>query len=306
MMNGKFLRLMIFNVVLFKVACLSSLQLYAEESALNQQTKIKQGSRLKAMFNRSDLRDYAQKIRSGEITEQEIRDYIVKGGSLDQHVLYDGMKNFFVGAPQYSLLNFFIKRRFELDQPLAENRLEILSILLSAGANPNFNIESAGITKSANLAPILQSCSSNDLEALKLLYKHDGNIELTEDTYARTAGPCIAEAQSVEVLDWLLAAGANIDYIDEYDQTLLDLAVTRYDSNEKVKWLINQGVSPKIGSSGIDKLIERVNYSLAEHKKNLKSAIDNSKSFEGPQDAITIQQEQIDKREELLTILSPE
>jgi len=309
MANKVVMGLVIGAVVLLVTLLFMSFQSKNQETFMNKEPAIKQGSKVKALMSRSELRRYAIKIESGEITEDEVREYIIKGGSIDQYKYYDYSRSFFVGTPQYSLLNRFIQSRYYTDQQnKPEDRLQILSLFLSAGANPNFNVESAGISKSGNLAPILQACSGDDIEAVKLLYKYGGNIELKEKTYLGFAGPCLAEAQTIELLDWLLAEGADLLYEDEYGRTLLDLSVTQSGDNEKIRWLMSQGISSKIGSSGIGDLIEIVNESLSKNRKklsNLKVDTLNPSQFqENLESEIKVEEEKITKKEELLLILS--
>lgn len=267
--------------LLFAFLLISPL-LNAQDNAVKKEPSIKQGSMLKAKFNRSALRKYVQKIESGTISKEEMVDYIVKGGSLKQYKHYDRLRSFFVGDPEYPLLNLFLKKRFDHNSDPADNRLELLAVSLAAGANPNFHVESARITKHDNLAPVLQACAGGDIEALELFVQYAGDLELREEVYTGTEGPCLATAKSLDMLNWLLLHGANIHFKDEYGKTLLHLAVESNASLEKIRWLIDQGISPHIKDQEGNQAISRVHDFISVHERNIQNFKDNaSNSLEG-------------------------
>ncbi len=209
---------------------------------------IRPGGAVAELANRSALRAYAVKMAEGRITADELRDYLVKGGSFQQEKTYDRARDFFVGDHQGSVLRFFIDGPRGFEARLPADRLQSLQILLDVGSDPNLRGPAKSVGGENLLSPTLFAAAGNDLEALKLLVAKGGDIEQREDQYAGRYGPALALATRTDVLDFLLSRGANVRFVDENGSNLLLLAVKRTHAAhqvDKVAWLLARGLSPR-------------------------------------------------------------
>lgn len=100
-------------------------------------TIIRPGGAVAELANRSALRAYAVKMAEGRITADELRDYLVKGGSFQREKTYDRVRDFFVGDYQASVLRFFIDGPRGFETRLPTDRPKSLQILLDVGSDPN-------------------------------------------------------------------------------------------------------------------------------------------------------------------------
>lgn len=215
----------------------------ASEREMNTETSLKRGSWFSQKFNRKTLRKYAEKMVARTITQEEMIDYISKGGSIDKLKSYNSSKNFFIGKSDYSILSLFLKQRYEHDESPVKDRLAILTMLLKVGANPNFTISDNDVSSTSHMSPILHAAATDDIEALTLFLKYSGNLELIEKNYLGNIGPALALANEVTTLDWLLANGANVHFKDSQDRTLLHLVADSNATIDKIKWLLSKGLS---------------------------------------------------------------
>ncbi|GAA6141928.1 hypothetical protein [Hydrogenophaga sp. 5NK40-0174] len=208
---------------------------------------VKPGGALAALKHRSELRDYARKMVQGELSAPEVADYITKGGSYQAARSYDSTRDFLVGAAGGSVLRFFIDGPHVSGTRLPPDRLESLALLLEAGADPNLLSEDSGLLGAAQLSPTLFAAAGNDLPALRLLVAKGGKLDQREQKYAATYGPALALATRSDVLDFLLASGANLGFKDDSGANLMLMTVEQaYGSSvlDRVRWLLAQGVSP--------------------------------------------------------------
>jgi ankyrin repeat protein len=130
--------------------------------------------------------------------------------------------------------------------------LEVIQMLLQAGANPNLQLKlfppyrslrddrGADGLLSIGSTPLLRAAKGGDIEALKLLLAHGARVDLPTatgvtplmaaagngSTNLDTRGRYKTEAQANEAVQMLLAAGANINALDRNGQTALHGAAT--------------------------------------------------------------------------------
>ena len=130
--------------------------------------------------------------------------------------------------------------------------LEVIQMLLNAGANPNLQLKlfppyrslrddrGADGLLSIGSTPLLRAAKGGDIEALKLLLAHGARVDLPTatgvtplmaaagngSTNLDTRGRYKTEAQANEAVQLLLAAGANINAQDRSGQTALHGAAT--------------------------------------------------------------------------------
>ncbi len=169
---------------------------------------VQKGSWATALFNRGRLRSYAKKFSDRTITPDEVRDYVIKGGSVNHYKSYDLIHNFFVTPFTGSILNYFIDGgKLADNRELPAKRLESLKILLNAGASPNTKTKSEAFSFS-DMPPILLASAGNDLEALKILLQYDADLSLTETTYTGPKGPALSLATDEAVIKILIENGA--------------------------------------------------------------------------------------------------
>ncbi|GEM_PF-5583603 len=236
-----------------------------------QETRVEKGSFMKALFNRSSLGRYALKIKAQNITYDEVTDYIKKGGNLDNFKYYSFTKEFFHSAPEYSILNHFLKEGYTSVSAPPARRLDILKVFLQAGSNPNFFVPNATFLAGGYLAPVLQACATDDIDALKLFSKYKGNFNLVEEIYTGLKGPCLNIVTSKETLNWLISQNANIKYLDPDGRNLLFLAANARQPIHKLKWLLDQGVSPNQKDNHGESTIERLNWLINSSDKIIES-----------------------------------
>jgi ankyrin repeat protein len=125
--------------------------------------------------------------------------------------------------------------------------LELIAMLLDAGANPNLQLKlfppyrslrddrGADSMLTVGTTPLLRAAKAGDLAAMKLLIAHGARVDLPTangitplmaaagngSAGLDTRGRYKSEAQSIEAVEMLLAAGAKIDARDRNGQTAL-------------------------------------------------------------------------------------
>jgi uncharacterized protein len=145
--------------------------------------------------------------------------------------------------------------------------LEVIRLLLDAGANPNLQLKlfppyrslrddrGADGMLSIGATPLLRAAKAADIEAMKLLLAHGAHVDLPTATGLTplmaaagngsvtldTRGRYKTEAQAVEAVQLLLAAGANINARDRTGQTALHGAAG-WGWNDLVKTLASNKV----------------------------------------------------------------
>ena len=125
--------------------------------------------------------------------------------------------------------------------------LDLIALLLDAGANPNLQLKlfppyrslrddrGADGLLSVGTTPLIRASKAGDIAAMKLLIEHGANVELSTatgitplmatagngSTNLDTRGRYKSEAQAVEAAAVLLKAGANVNARDRNGQTAL-------------------------------------------------------------------------------------
>jgi ankyrin repeat protein len=125
--------------------------------------------------------------------------------------------------------------------------LELVAMLLEAGANPNLQLKlfppyrslrddrGADGLLTVGTTPLLRAAKAGDLPAMKLLIAHGARVDLPTASGITplmaaagngsagldTRGRYKSEPQSIEAVEMLLAAGANVDARDRNGQTAL-------------------------------------------------------------------------------------
>lgn len=210
----------------------------------------KRGSWLSEIWFRKELASYAKKIKASTITYKEAIEYISKGGNIDQFQTYDRMKDFFVGAPEYSILVSFIADKNNPDIVKNKDRLNILKLFLSAGSSPIFkyNYKTSDLDHVYS-TPMFQAADNDDLEALKLLIFYSDMLELPQDSDKEIKARALSLAQKIDTLDLLSEKGAKLNYIDEEGHNLLHLVVKNQQNIKKLQWLLSKSFSKNVKNS---------------------------------------------------------
>ena len=125
--------------------------------------------------------------------------------------------------------------------------LELIGILLDAGANPNLQLKlfppyrslrddrGADTLLSVGTTPLVRAAKAGDVEAMKLLIAHGANVDLPTATGITplmaaagngsatldTRGRYKTEAQAIEAVELLAKSGANVNARDRSGQTAL-------------------------------------------------------------------------------------
>ena len=125
--------------------------------------------------------------------------------------------------------------------------LELIEILLDAGANPNLQLKlfppyrslrddrGADTLLSVGTTPLIRASKAGDIEAMKLLIAHGANVDLPTATGITplmaaagngssgldTRGRYKTEAQAIEAVELLAKSGANVNAQDRGGQTAL-------------------------------------------------------------------------------------
>ena len=123
-------------------------------------------------------------------------------------------------------------------------KLEVVKYLIEFGANVNSESDTGS-------TPIRSACLESHLDIIKILVENGGDIHRTN----RVGGTCLINSvQSVEVCEFLLQSGANVNAQDHLTQTALHYAVNEKEL-ETTKLLLRYGADPFIEDDwGIDAL----------------------------------------------------
>ena len=159
------------------------------------------------------------------------------------------------------------------DRPSTDNTssLEMIEILLEAGANPNLQLklqptyrslkDDRGADRMLNIGatPLLRAAKGHDVPAIRLLLEHgahpnlpnrDGNTPLMAaaglnassiDTRGNYTTPLVGQNAS-DTIEVLLANGAELELTDRYGRTALHGAAS-WGWNEAVKTLVDHGAN---------------------------------------------------------------
>jgi ankyrin repeat protein len=145
--------------------------------------------------------------------------------------------------------------------------LQLIAMLLDAGANPNLQLKlfppyrslrddrGADTLLSIGTTPLIRASKAGDIEAMKLLIAHGANVDLPTATGITplmaasgngsanldTRGRYKTEAQAIEAVELLVKSGANINARDRSGQTALHGAAS-WGWNDLVKSLAANNV----------------------------------------------------------------
>ena len=145
--------------------------------------------------------------------------------------------------------------------------IELIEMLLAAGANPNLQLKlfpphrslrddrGADTLLTVGTTPLIRAAKAGDLPAMKLLLGHGANVDLPTingitplmaaagngSSSLDTRGRYKTEEQAIEAVKLLLAAGANIKATDRNGQTALHGA-TGWGWNALIETLAGSGV----------------------------------------------------------------
>lgn len=118
-----------------------------------------------------------------------------------------------------------------LDMAICANSIEIVKLLLENGANPNVQISGNGVITST---PLLKAVSEQNLTMIKLLVDHGADVNFSCHLYnqpdKKMTSPLIQTIvttytkDSMEIFDYLLQKGADINYVTAEGDTPLIVA----------------------------------------------------------------------------------
>lgn len=157
------------------------------------------------------------------------------------------------------------------DRPSADDTtaLEMIGLLLDAGANPNPQLKLVPPYRNllddrggdpilwTGATPLLRAAKAADVDAIELLIEHGALLELPEEGGVTplmaasglkwysidTRGKYVTEAQSLAAVEILLDAGADIAARDGFGLTALHGAAYR-GWNDMVRYLVSRGADP--------------------------------------------------------------
>ena len=261
------------------IVCMAQ-QVYAVDvsPSLQKDTEIvERGGWFSRLRYRSELRAYSYKIYARQISYEELKDYLVKGG--DPSVLSDyGADNPFMKDTELPLLNYFIKGKFPFEPYLAPganstndislmppppadyetdarpDRLRSLKLLLDNGAMPDrmLNSQASQIQSASSL---LWASWLGDVDAMRLLIDYGADINQIQrgDSCALGSfGPPILVAQGDAAADLIYAHHPKMDIDVKDGRNIVQelLMSTEYSTldvfvQQKMAWLQSKGIKFK-------------------------------------------------------------
>ena len=257
-------------------ACLVQ-PVYAADSYSNpmhEKELIERGGTLSRLRYRKEIRAYSYKIYTRQISYEELKDYLIKGG--DPQVLSDyGPWNPFMSDTERPLLNYFIKGKnpfepyfdpnaktevnarlreefpvsdYEMDE--RPDRLRSLQLLLDNGAKPDLFLD-APASSFNDASPLLWASWLGDTDAMRLLINAGADINQLQtnlDYGPKAFGPPMLLAQSDAAMDIIFAHGPKLD-IDVHDgNNIVQMLVTSVDYTfepfllRKLAWFQRHGI----------------------------------------------------------------
>ncbi len=108
-------------------------------------------------------------------------------------------------------------------------RIELITLLLDAGANPS--------APSRDVPPIIMASIRNNLDAVKALVAKGASVDAT-DTMGKTPMIVATDSGFFEVVEYLIGAGADVNIKDRTGQTALSIAQAR--RNTEIAALLRQ------------------------------------------------------------------
>jgi hypothetical protein len=220
-------------------------------STFAQEESLKQGSWLSATFNRNTLWKYTWKIQRREITLEEFKDYIRKGGDIYRRKNYDVMKNFSVGEYNGPVISFFTGRP-------GPERLECIKILLALDKN--------GIVLQDRIRAAIDH---DDVEAAELLFAKGAKPILPPDNTAGGA-PSPSEfknARSVTMAQLIIKNGVPLKGNENNEGALIYSAI-KNGNFELLQWALNQEPS---SPEKIKLAVRALAGAKEEHARELKT-----------------------------------
>lgn len=121
------------------------------------------------------------------------------------------------------------------DNPLSvainTGNMDVIKLLLQKGANPNIHIEGNGLITST---PLLKAISMQKFELVKLLVEYGADVNLAATKYGKPEEKLFSPLmqaiaatytrESMQIFDFLLEKGANVNYVSSEKDTALLVA----------------------------------------------------------------------------------
>lgn len=137
-------------------------------------------------------------------------------------------------------VRYFIKQDVDVDsisprktsmlfEAVDENDVEITKILLKAGANPNLPVPN-------KVPPLFQAIWENNPELVKVLLENGADVHAKGEVHAGPIEATITSPMSEKTLDIikiLISHGADVNQLDYYGNTALDVATSKYEALTK-------------------------------------------------------------------------
>jgi len=162
-------------------------------------------------------------------------------------------------------------------------QLEILSMLLNAGANVNPMKKDSEITNGQLVSfktPLMEAAGSGNIAAVRLLLQHDADVNAS-DYYHATAIIDAANNGHPDVVKALIGAGANIDAHQDSGDTPLMRAIF-YTSTAIMEFEASlEKTPPKVDHVEVKKVVESIN---ARYQQVVELLLDAKADLEAEDD----------------------
>ena len=243
-------------------------------SAAHDTEQIERGGMLSRLRYRKELRAYSYKIRTRQISYEELKDYLVKGGN--PAILSDyGAYNPFMDDTELPLLNYFITGKnpftpyfdpdandaetirlkeeypvFDYEQDTRPDRLRSLKLLLDHGAQPDLFLD-APASSFKDASPLLWASWLGDTEAMRLLIDAGADINQIQTNLhdsVKAFGPPLLLAQSDAAADLIFAHDPKLDIEVQDGRNIVQELVVTIDYRiepfilRKLAWFQRHGI----------------------------------------------------------------
>ena len=236
-------------------------------------TIVQRGGWSKRIQHRSALRAYARKIHARQISYEELKDYLEKGG--DPTILSNyGPYNPFMSDRELPLLNHFVRGqtpfrayhaasgshgtpRPGLPTPASyetdarPDRLRSLKLLLDNGAKADgaLDLRASGLE---DASPLLWASWLGDVDAMALLVAAGADINLVQKNIHHTSGafgPPLLLAQNDAAADLVFQSKPNVEIVVQQGRNIVQELVFSVDYStmgpyilSKLKWFHKRGI----------------------------------------------------------------
>lgn len=127
-----------------------------------------------------------------------------------------------------------------------ENKVDILTMLLDAGADPN-------VVNNVGQTPLFDAVNGNHLAAVKVLLKRGANPGWADTDEGRRPLHDAVEENYVDIARALLGAGASVDAVDMHDEHTPLVIASHQGHVEMVKLLLTKGANPNLPVTQYDR-----------------------------------------------------